>query len=323
MGESRDYYEILGVPRTASAEELKKAYKRKAKRYHPDRNPDNPQADAKFKEVQQAYDVLKDAEKRAQYDQFGQAGVGRVQTRTGGQRVYEWGGGSSVNVDDLEDLMSAFGGGGGASIFEELFGSGARGRRRRAHPERGHDEEHRIRLTFDQAVHGTTVSLTLHSAQNGQGEALEVKIPAGVDNGQKIRLKGKGGRGAGGGSPGDIILVCNVQAHPYFTRDGANILLEVPVSVTEAALGAAIDVPTITGRATVKLPPGTPSGSKLRLAGKGLPAKRGRKKGDQLIVIKICPPRRLTKTQRALWEKLRDVDQENPRKSCAWYGGGR
>jgi len=321
MSGSRDYYEVLGVSRAASNDELKKAYKMKAKKYHPDRNPDNPKTDAQFKEVQQAYEVLKDKQKRAQYDQFGQAGVGRVQTDTGGQRVYQWGGGSSVNVDDLEDLMSAFGGGRRASIFEELFETGNRGRQPRARAERGRDEEHRISLTFEQAVHGTTVSLTLRSPQKGRSESLDVKIPAGVDNGQKIRLKGKGGSGAAGGPPGDILLICDVQAHAYFERDGANILLEVPVSMTEAALGAAIDVPTLTGRATVKLPPGTPSGSKLRLARKGLPPNGRRRHGDQLIVINIRPPDTLTEAQRDLWEKLRDADQQNPRESCAWFGG--
>lgn len=318
MARTHDYYEVLGVLRSASADEIKRAYRSLAKKYHPDRNPDDASAEARFKEVQQAYATLSDSEKRKEYDEFGAAGVGQWRTDPRGQKVYQWGPESTINAEDLEELLSAFGGGERASIFDQLFGGG----RRRAgaaarQPQRGADEERPLTLTFDQAVHGTRVTLNLHTDRNGT-ETLEVRIPPGVEEGQKIRIKEKGQPGASGGQPGDLLLVCHVQPHPYFTREGADIYLDVPVTLSEAALGAKVEVPSLDGRTTVTLPPGTPSGSKLRLKGRGVPMPGGTRRGDQYIIIKIVPPRTLTAEQRALLEKLGEHDHANPRHEIGW-----
>jgi DnaJ-class molecular chaperone len=314
---ARDFYEILGVKRSANDAEIKRAYRTLAKEFHPDRNPNDPSAEAKFKEVQEAYATLSNAEKRAEYDRFGAAGVGHWRTKPGGQQVYQWGGGSAVNVEDLEDLFSAFGGGGEhASVFDQFFGRGG-GRRRsgRPQPQRGQDAEHEVTLTFDQAIHGTTLSLQLQTGANGQAETIEVKIPPGVDDGQKVRVRGRI-PGQHGGPPGDLLLRVRVLPHPYFTRSGDDIYVEVPVSITEAALGAKIDVPSIDGRSTVTLPPGTPCGAKLRLAGRGVKTKGG--VGDQLVTIKIVPPKSLSDEQRGLLEQLRELDRIDPRSDAPW-----
>ena len=320
----RDYYEALGVSRSASQEEIKRAYRKLAKQYHPDRNQGDASAEARFKEIQQAYNVLRDPEKKAQYDRFGEAGVGQWSTRPGGERVYRWGGGrSAVNIDDLEDLMSAFGAGGGegASVFEQFFSGAPRGRRGRpATAQRGADEEHPVTLTFEQAINGATISLQLRSA-NGRAEKIEVKIPPGVEDGQRIRVGGKGRPGPGRGPRGDLLLTCSVRPHAYLRRTGPDLHLDVPVTVAEAALGAKIDVPTLEGRATVTIPPGTPSGAKLRLKGRGVIVRGRSQPGDQYIVIKIVPPTALTEEQKKLFEKLGEEDRSDPRSRCSWWKG--
>lgn len=325
MTRTRDYYEILGVKREATPDEIKRAYRALAKKYHPDRNPEDSTAEAKFKEVQQAYATLSDAKKRQEYDHFGAAGVGEWRSGPQGQRVYQWGGGSTINAEELEELLSAFGTGGGErpSIFEQFFGGSSRRSRsghmaeRAAPPQRGRDEERPVDLTFEQAVHGAVVTVRLHSSGNGRTETLDVKIPPGVEDGQKIRLKGKAHAGAGGGAAGDLFLVCRVRPHAYFRRDGADIYLDVPVSVTEAALGARIEVPTLDGPTIFTLPPGTPSEAKLRLKGKGVSRGAG-ERGDQLVVIRIVPPRSVTPQQRELLEQLHAVDTTDPRHACGW-----
>jgi DnaJ-class molecular chaperone len=316
----RDYYEVLGVARTASEDEIKRAYRKLAKQYHPDRNPD-PAADAKFKEVQRAYSTLSDTEKRQQYDQFGEVGVGEWHTTPQGRRVYQWGGGgSTVGVDDLEDLFSAIGGGAkraGGSIFEQIFGQG-RGRGETwevSEPPRVADEEREITLTFDQAVHGATMSLHLTSGRDGLRQQLEVKIPPGVEHGQRIRLRGRV-PGANGGPPADLLLRCNILPHPFFRRDGLDVSVEAPVSVTEAALGAKIDVPTLDGNAMLTLPPGTPSGTKLRLKGKGI--RRGGEVGDQYVAVQIVPPATLSEEQRQLLEQFRSLETQSVRTNSPW-----
>jgi len=323
VSKQRDYYETLGVKRSASQEEIKRAYRRLAKKYHPDRNPDDPSAERKFKDVQQAYGVLSSPDKRAQYDRFGEAGVGQWTAGQRGQKVYEWGANSSINLDDLEDLMSAFGGSGSrrASVFDQFFSGFRGGPGRAAAPQRGADETGRISLSFDQAIHGAVVTVQLRSKDDGPNETLEVKIPAGVQDGQKIRVSGRGHPGRGGGPPGDFYLVCSIQPHPYFRRDGADIYVDIPVTVTEASLGAKIEVPAIDGHLTLTLPPGTPSGAKLRLKGRGV-SKPGRdERGDQYVVIKIVPPEQLTEEQRRLLEQLHERDQSDPRSKCAWNKG--
>ena len=321
MSRQRDYYETLGVKQSASQEEIKRAYRRLAKEFHPDRNPDDPSAEGKFKDVQRAYEVLGKPDKRAQYDRFGEAGVGQWTTGQRGQKVYEWGPNSSINVEDLEDLMAAFGGGGGArraSVFDQFFSGFRGGPGRAAAPQRGGDETGHVSLSFDQAVHGAVVTVQLRSEDEERNETLEVKIPPGVENGQKIRVSGQGHRGSGGGPPGDFYLVCSVQPHPYFRRDGADIYVDVPVTVVEASLGAKIEVPAIDGHLTLTLPPGTPSGAKLRLKGRGLSRPGRDERGDQYVVIKIVPPEQLTEEQRRLLKRLGEQDQSDPRSKCAW-----
>jgi len=319
----RDYYDILGVSRGASPDEIKRSYRKLAKQYHPDRNPGNPQAEARFKEVQAAYSVLNDPQKRAEYDQFGRAGVGNWQQSQGGQRVYTWGGGSKINSDDLEDLFSAFGGGSGspASVFEQIFGG--QGRRhapgRPARPARGGDVEHPVRLTFDQALRGTRLDIRLTDQTNGsRPQTLTVSIPRGVDDGQRIRLRGKGRPGTNGGPAGDLFLVCSVAPHPFLRRSGRDLFLDLPISLTEAALGSTVDVPTWDGRASLKIPPGTPGGSKLRLRGRGVPADGNVAAGDLYAVIRIVPPKTLTEGQRELLQRLADELNTNPREDLSW-----
>jgi len=274
--------------------------------------------------VQRAYDVLRDPKKREQYDQFGEVGVGEVHTDPRGQRVYEWGGGSSVRVDDLEEILNAFGGmGGGRSPFDDIFGQfrSGRGRVRRgqaAAPAAGAHEEHRVELSFDQAVHGASLNVTLRSGANGQSETLTVKIPPGVEDGQKIRLKGRGQPGRHGGRAGDLYLVCSVKPHAWFRRKGADVYVDVPVSMAEAALGAKIEVPTVDGPATVTLPPGTASDAKLRLAGKGIRKGDGGDRGDHYVVIKIVPPKRMDTELQELFGKLQELDPSDPRAQCPW-----
>lgn len=318
----RSYYETLGVDRSVSADELKRAYRRLAKQYHPDRNADDPKAEDRFKELQQAYAILKDPAKRSEYDRFGEAGVGNWAANDHGERVYQWGSGASVSVDDLEDLMSAFGGQGHARSFDDIFGHMNRGRTATRMPQRGADMEHAIALSFDQAIAGSSVSVTLRSKQTGSAEELEVKIPAGVTHGQRIRVRGKGQPGQSGGPPGNLFLVCSVAPHPYFRRQGADIHLEVPVTVSEASLGAKIDVPTLNGMATITLPPGTAGGTKLRLKGKGVSADRGASHGDQIVAIRIVPPTKINEHQRRLLEELRALDTTDPRAGCPWNTGG-
>jgi len=320
LPKGRDYYEILGVKRDASQDEIKRAYRKLAKQYHPDRNPDDASAEEKFKEVQRAYDVLKDAKKRADYDEFGEVGVGQWTTSPHGQRVYQWGSQSSVNVEDLEDLFSAFGGAGPQrpSVFDQFFGGTHRSRPPAPKPRRGADETRTISLTFDQVIHGAVVTVHLSSSQSGRSETLDVRIPPGVDNGQRVRIAGKGHSGRNGGPPGDFYLECSIQPHPYFTRDGADVNVDVPVTPQEAALGAKIDVPSLDGFTTVSLPAGTPSGTKLRLKGRGLVKQNGEGHGDLYVRIAIVPSKDLTEEEKRLYEQLRDQQRSDPRARCPW-----
>ena len=316
----RDHYKTLGVDRNASAEEIKRAYRRLTKQYHPDRNPNDPTAERKFKEVQQAYEVVGDKDKRAEYDQFGEAGVGQWDTDPRGQRVYTWGG-SQIPFDDLQDLFGAFGG--GASVFEDVVNrAGGRSRPRRkarSEPEPGRDIERTVNLSFEQVVTGTTVEIDIpgDGASRRGRQTLDVRIPPGVEDGQRIRIKSKGSPGANGGPPGDLFLVCSVRPHPFFRREGLDLHLDVPVSIPDAVLGAKVEVPTLAGPVTLTIPPGTAGGSKLRLGGKGIRDASGNT-GDQIVILRVVPPRTLTDEQRRLFEQLAATMHENPRKGLKW-----
>lgn len=317
MSNRRDHYEVLGVPRSATADEIKRAYRKLAKEFHPDRNPGDSAAEARFKEVQQAYGVLGDAKKREDYDRFGDVAVGEFHTAPGGQRVYQWGGGSTVSIEDLEDLFSTLGSGGDRpSIFEHFFGESRGGKqgRRASQPRRGPDEEIAVDLSFEQAVRGTTLSLSVRSGRNGRVETLEVKIPPGVDNGQRIRVRGRGRLSERGGEPGDLYVVCRVRPHPYIRRDGADLFLDLPISVPEAVLGGKIEVPLLEETTLVNVPPGTASGTKLRLKHRGLTVPGRSERGNLYVVIQIIPPANLSSEEKELYQRLRSLDRTEPRK---------
>jgi curved DNA-binding protein len=316
----RDYYEVLGISRSASETEIKRAYRRLAKQYHPDRNKGNPDSESKFKEVQEAYDTLSDKEKRAQYNQFGHAGPAGGFHPTDDGTTWNWSG-SGNQPFDFGDIMDMFGSGaageprgrGGASSFEEFFGGRGRGRGRGAPVAPAADIEHEVPLTFEQAIRGTTLDLQLHGGKGRRIERISVHVPQGVHDGQRIRVRGKGQPDGAGRAVGDLYVVCRVQPHAYFLRHEDDIYLNVPITITEAALGAKIDLPTIDGVRTVTIPPGTASGTKLRLTGLGVPNPKGDGRGDQYAVIKIVPPKRLTDEQRNFLEKLAQTDLGSPR----------
>lgn len=331
----RDYYEVLGVPKGASIDEIKKAYRKIAVKYHPDRNPDDKEAEEKFKEATEAYEVLSDPEKRKMYDQFGHAGPGGGFGGAGAQSTGWSNGGQTVNFEDFFGGAGPRGGGGrgGAGsgfmrmsldeIMDALRGGGRGGTRTRRRPRsaaRGQDVQHDLQLHFVEAIHGTTKTLKIAQGPGGSegAETIDIKIPPGVKDGQKIRVKGKGQTGPGG--QGDLYIVCHVRAHPFFRREGNDIHVDVPISVTESVLGGKVDVPTLDGLTTVTVPPGTPSGRKLRLRGQGVEGRDG-DRGDQYVAIKVVPPSDISDEGKELIEKFSEVTQHDPRSDAPWKSG--
>jgi DnaJ-class molecular chaperone len=321
----RDYYEVLGVPRGAGQDGVRTAYRRLARKFHPDLNPGNPQAEQQFKDINEAYEVLSDPEKRKAYDQFGpeglRAGAGAGAGAGPGGFRYTWSG-RGAPFEDAS--FEAFGGPGGEAgdLFQELFSrlGGMGGRRGQRPAMRGRDVETEVTLGFEQAVHGVRTTLVLERpGPDGtvRPQRLEVRIPPGVGEGQRIRLAGQGGPGQGG-PPGDLYLVIRVRPHPYFRRQGRDVYIDLPLTVSEAALGGAVDVPTVHGRTSVRVPPGTPGGARLRLRGQGIPDARGQARGDQYCVVQIVPPREPTERQRQLFEELRRTETDNPRSTPEW-----
>ncbi|WP_224248599.1 molecular chaperone DnaJ [Hyalangium gracile] len=353
-GQKRDYYEILGVQKNVSPQELKSAFRKVALQYHPDRNPGNKEAEEKFKEASEAYEVLSDPERRARYDRFGHAGAS-------GQGFEGFGGFQGVNINDI------FG-----DIFGEIFG-GARGRGGRGGPGRGADLRYNLEISFEEAAFGCrpkvpiprpkkcetcsgsgsksgmppkpcatcggvgevrftqgffAVSRTCSDC-NGTGavipdpcskckgsgkvpseEVIEVNIPAGVDNGTRVRLSGMGEPGDRGGTPGDLYVTVIVREHPLFQREDYEVFCEVPISFTQAALGAKIDVPTLDGKVKMTIPSGTQSGKVFRLKGKGIPHLHSQQRGDQHVRVIIETPTELSSKQRELLEKFAEASGE-------------
>lgn len=307
----KDPYKILGVSRSSSRDEIKRTYRRLAKKYHPDRNPDNKDAETKFKEVQAAYEVLGDPKRRAQYDQFG----------SGGPRpdFQAW---TSGGASPFEGIQFDFGDSGDlSSIFEQFFhrpGSRQRSRRASRRPlSRGANLEHTVELSFEEATRGTSREIRLSTGgPEGKTERIEFHIPAGVADNQRIRVKGKGHEGPGG--RGDLMIHCRVKPHPYFRRDGNDILLDLPLSLVEAIRGAKIEIPTLDGITRVTVPSGTSGGTKLRLRGKGIQAQRGSKSGDMYVVTSVVVPKKITPGVSELLDALADELNQNPRQGLGW-----
>lgn len=358
-----DYYEILGVSRNASEDEIKKAYRKMAMKYHPDRNPGDKVAEEKFKEIKEAYEILSDAQRRSRYDQFGHAGV---DPRMGG-------GAQGFDFGDLGDIFG--------DIFGDVFGGGRGGQR----AQRGADLVYNLEISLENAVHGTTVNIrvptwatceechgsgarkgtspvTCNTCEghgqvrmqqgfftvtqtcptcrgqgkvireactkcHGQGRVqqnknLSVKIPAGVDTGDRIRLAGEGEAGVHGASAGDLYVQIRIKPHPVFTREGSDLHCEVPINFVDAVLGGEIEVPTIDGRVKLKIPAETQSGKLFRLRGKGVRHLRGGREGDLFCKVVVETPVNLTREQKELFKQLGDSlkgdEKHNPR-SKSWF----
>ena len=368
----RDYYEVLGISKGASESDIKKAFRKLARKYHPDINPGDKTAEQKFKEINEAYEVLADAKKRKQYDQFGHAAFDQG-FGAGPQGGYGFEG---------------FGGPGAGSFarggFEDLFGGifGDRGARPRG-PQKGEDVSYTVEIDLEDAIFGRPLQVDLQrevtcSACSGSGaqqgssrttcgtcrgsgtvtagrgfmhisqtcpschgagtvnpnpcrvcggsglaprsERINVKIPAGVDNGSKVRVAGMGGPGFQGGPPGDVFIVTRVRPHPYFERKGDNLHSEANVTTTEAALGAKIEIPTVDGMVSLTLPPGVQTGQQLKLKGKGIPHLGGGGKGDHYVTVKVMTPSGLSERGKELLRELEHLHPSNPRASITFQG---
>ena len=356
MATKEDYYELLGVGRSATAEELKKAYRKKAVQYHPDKNPGNKSAEEMFKKVSEAYDVLSDAEKRAAYDRYGHAAF-----QQGGMGGGTRGGGGGFH-DPFDIFREVFNQGGGGGIFDEMFGGGGRDGSRD-----GSDLRYDLEITLEEAARGAEKEISFRknvscercngsgaepgskrvtcqtcrgagqirrsggiitftqtcptcggagtkiekpcSACHGEGRVpkttkLHVRIPPGVDNGSRLRSVGNGEAGLAGGQAGDLYIVLSVKEHELFERQDDNLFCEIPIKFTLATLGGTIEVPTLFGKASLKIPAGTQSGTTFRLREKGMPALRGGRQGDQLVRMHVEVPTALTAEQRKLLEEF-------------------
>ena len=307
----QDYYEALGVSRDADAAEIRRAYRKLARQYHPDVNKE-PGAEDRFKAISEAYEVLRDEEKRARYDRLG-ANWRNGQDVSGARGFEE----AFRNADGFGDVRVDFGGGDFSDLFEGLFGRrrGAGGGRGSGGigfdglTRRGGDHEAVLELTLEEAARGGKRRLSLDD-----GRSLEVDIPPGVRDGQRIRLAGEGGSGAGGGPSGDLFLRIRLRPHPRFRVQGRDLYVDLAVSPWEAALGAEVPVPTLDGDARVKVPAGSSSGRRLRLRGQGLPGGGTGQVGDLYAVVTIHVPRRLTKKEREYFEGLASVSKFDPRR---------
>lgn len=309
----RDFYEILGVSREASPQELKKAYRKLAKELHPDRNPDDKQAEERFKDVSSAYSVVSDPEKRKLYDEFGEMGLREGFDPEAYQAATQGAGG--FGGFDFQDIFRGGGRGGGADHFEfdleDLFGGGGRGRGAYVRaPQRGADIRSEVTIDFRDAVLGCMRELSLRSAEGER--TLKVRIPAGVRNDGKIRLRGQGGLGANGGPAGDLVLKVKVRKHPHFSIRGKRLHITVPVTPLEAYAGAKVTVPTPEGNVQLSIPAGSQNGAKLRLRGKGIQQK-GKPKGDLIAHLEIVMPEGHSEEVEEALNTVQDAFEKDPR----------
>lgn len=308
----KDFYQVLGVPRGSTEDEIKKAYRRLAKQYHPDVNKGDKQAEERFKEISEAYNVLSDPEQRKKYDMFGSGGPFGGGAGPGGGG-FRWSPGANGAQGDMGDLGDLFGelfnmGGVRRGPYSQAWGQG--GHREAAVD--GQDTFADIEVGFLEAIEGT--ERTISVKRGDRVEKLSVRIPAGVDNGSKVRISGKGQPGFGGGHSGDLYLRIRVTPHPSFWREDADVYTEIPITIFDAVLGASIEVPTLSGTAKMKVPPATSSGQKFRLGSKGAPilGKKG-KRGDQYVIVKIVPPKHPTSDAIRAYEDMAERYPYEPR----------
>ncbi|MEZ5338513.1 MAG: DnaJ C-terminal domain-containing protein [bacterium] len=318
---ARDFYSVLGVKRGAEEAEIKKAYRKLARKYHPDVNPGDSSAEDRFKEVQRAYDVLMDKQQREIYDQVGHENFERG-VRGGGPAGAEYGdifGGGGPGAGRGYTYTTSGDAGNMQDIFEQMFrqgfgterswsGSPFGGQHREQYSRRGRDMQSELSISFGDAYLGKKVRL-----RDAEGKELEVTIPGGIEDGGRVKLHGKGEPGVNGGPPGDLHVNVRIQPHAYFERRGDNIYLDVPITFEEAALGGRIEVPTMTGKVQMTIPAGSQGGSEMRLRGKGFPHLRGTGRGDQIVRLEIVVPKEIGMRGRELLREFSNLTQQNPR----------
>jgi DnaJ-class molecular chaperone len=313
---AEDYYATLGVERGASADDIKRAYRNLARKYHPDLNQGDPKAKEKFQQVQTAFDVLSDAKKREMYDRYGSAYESVGAGGSGGPRAWPGGvGGGGVEVN-FEDLFGGAGGGGGFADLFKQFNQRGRSQQRRPAPSAGADLEHELEVPFASAILGGEAQIAVRRA-DGRTETIRVKIPPGIESGKKIRLRGQGEPGDDGGPPGDILIRVDVAPHPIFRRHGKRLEVTVPITLAEALKGGKIDVPTPHGTITLTVPPGVSSGRKLRVKGHGVRTSSG-EPGDLFAELQIVLPNNLSEEDRRQMLAVAEKYTDNPRAELRW-----